>query len=596
MRTCTINFPKNFRHLAKQRGLALLLVTFALGIAATAYMLHSFNAPEAKIVRDKKTIDALATAKAGLITWSTSNSWLPGIMPYPDRNGDGVYDGGSDCYSAGTAFNYNFLLGQLPITNTRDINCLAALGVGLGEDLRDGTGNRLWYAVSRNLVRNYTAPASDPVINPGIANNPTYPWLIVRDKLGNLVSDRVAAIIIAPGVALNDQNRSAAAPAADNFLDTFTLSAGGGARSNRTYAQADEDFYIGEDINIADNSNTYVQPYYFNDQLIFITIDELIAAVEKRALMEARKALNIYKDGDGINPGNNFFPRPAAVGIGENYGHSGLLQGFLPTQSSAQAELSCSVTYTSANASSASCPLSEMTHIEFTRSSGTFTSTTGTGCTRVNSNRTCRCSSAIPGGATSRCNGTGGRRFTCNSAGSCATTGTLPGTYTFTGVFPLARPNTFSGSICTGCGGNTISCTSTTANNATFAYTFSLDPALAGLPNWFANNTWQDFIYYAVSANCVSGQACNAPDLIVGNKRNVQAVLIASGSPIAVTPFSAKGAVQVQPSCNANDYLDSIINTDIDNPLTPDDEFDVFESTSKARGNSYNDVVVIVDP
>lgn len=672
--------PLSHRHCFRESGLALLGVIFFLSMATTAYVLYSLNANELKIEREKISIQALSEAKSALIAWAVSNPSQPGMLPYPDRNNDGNYDGKSDCHTTTLDGNYDKLLGRLPWQSADNGSCVNSSFIsGMGSDIRDGSGTPLWYAVSRNLVYPYI-DNTFPVINPGMINSPNtatapyqrnggitaYPWLTVYDKTGQLVSDRVAAVIIAPGAGMGDQDRSADAPDATEYLDTYTLTAGGGAKSNQTYAFPDEDFYMGEDArNISSADATYVRPYEFNDRLVYITIDELMAAVEKRAAAEAKAALIKYKAANG------YFPRPASVGVGEYFGNSSLLEGFLPTQETSQAAAACSVSYSTANSSSSSCPFSSITSVQFRRTTGTFTSTTGTGCTRINSNTTCQCTSAVT--STARCNGAGGRRFTCNSAGSCFTTGTLPGTYTFNGAFSYAsgtpttiRPNVFSGSsICMGCGSNTIICSSTSLPyplNATFSYTpkpasdaavlanyfavLSLTTSGSGnittaanfndvsvgmsvigtgippnttvtsipnsttvglsnqatvdgnsmiffgafgnFPSWFVTNYWRDYLYYAVSSNCVSGQNCTAPNLTVGTKSNVQALLISTSNPIiAPSPFSSKGSSQTQPSCNTNDYLDSGANTNLDT---------IFDKTSMPRGNSYNDQIIIVAP
>lgn len=691
MSTQPYKYTHPCRYLLREKGLALLGIVFLLGIATTAYVLYSLNASELKIEREKITIQALSEAKSSLIAWAVSNPTQPGMLPYPDRGDDpDGYDGKSDCYTATLDGNYDKLLGRLPWQSADNGNCTNSTFIsGMGSNIKDGSGTPLWYAVSRNLVYPYL-DNTFPVINPGMINSPNaatapyqrnggttaYPWLRVFDKKGQLVSDRVAAIIIAPGVAIGDQDRSTANPNATQYLDSFTLTASVGAKSNRTYAFPDEDFYMGEDVqNISITDNTYVRPYEFNDKLVYITIDELMVAVEKRAATEAKSALNKYKAANG------YFPHPASIGIGEYFGNFSILQGFLPTQQSSQAAASCSVTYTSANSSSASCPFPSITNVQFRRSSGTFTSTTGTGCFRINSNTTCQCTSAVT--STARCNGTGGRRFTCNSAGNCSTTGTLPGTYTFNGVFSYAsgtpatiRPNTFtstSGMLCSGCGGNTISCTASSANSGSFSYTPSTDIALSNhlsiasstisgsniitttssfssitvgmpvegtgipmgttvssipnsttliltnpasitsasptsikfgyLPNWFTYNKWQDYLYYVVSNNCVSGGFnCSTamPQLTVGTRTGVQALLIATGNPIiAPFPFASKGSAQSQPSCTADDYLDSVENNDFDIDTNADAILDiptVFDATNTLHSNSYNDQTVIVAP
>lgn len=571
----------HYPSLLRQKGLALLVVAFAIGIAATAYAIYSFNASDVKIAQHKATADALSAAKAGLIAWATSNPDQPGMLPYPDRNGDDNYDGNSDCSTA--AFNYSFLIGRLPWRAADNADC-ANLESGMGSDLRDGTGQPLWYAVSRNLVYNYPG-AAYPVINPGIINSPTYSWLVVRDKHGNLLSNRVAAVIIAPGAAIDDQDRSAAAPDADNFLDTFTLSAGGGARSNRTYAFPDEDFYMGEDMdNVADSDNSYVRPYNFNDKLIYVTIDELMAEVEKRAAAEAKSALNDYFQNTG------YYPQAAPLLINQTYHcKSNQLQGMLPISTSANIS-SCSCS----SSTSCSCPFNQISSVSFRRSgTATWSATNVFGsCSRTPDTRTCTCT----GSGFCR-NTTGSRNFTCDAAGNCSANTT--GTFTFNGVFNGVTANTQSGNCSLSLCGNTPSPVNaappaaTCTGSGSFSYVSCGDAAFnsaatkSALPAWFTNNFWQNYLYYAVSTDCINGQDCQQPNLSAGNKTSIHALLVAAGNPVIATPFAAKGSAQNQPSCTANDYLDSAENSDADT---------VFDSTSSPRGSSYNDIPVVVAP
>lgn len=586
------------RSFSKQAGAALIFMTFILALGMAAYVMKVANTTAVEYDKVAKTNNALQQAKSALIAWAVSNNNSPGEMPWPDRNtdsdyeGDSPYDGKSDCVT--TTFQYSYLIGQLPIYG--QTNPCVAPQTGLGANYRDADGNRLWYAVSRNLVYDYEN-SEHPVINPGMINAPytdfpylrqtgttAYPWLTVyrvnSDGTTTLISDRVAAVIMSPGQALDGQDREGA-PGAIDFLDSITV--GGFTYSNRGYATADEDFFIVEENSISST---------FNDRLVYITIDELMDAVSLRAASEAKTQLKNYKTSTG------FYPYASTLGVDEYYQRDNQYYGFLPTGTTpSQSPVSCTVTYTSGNASSSSCAFSVLGNVEFTRTTGTFTGTTGTGCTRTNSNRTCRCD--VTSGS-SRCNGAGGRRFTCTATG-CSTTGTLPGSYVFNGTFTFAtgtptalKPNAVSG-ICSGCGTNTISCSSTSAASGTFSYDnsavapFNSASTNSLLPAWFTNNLWQKYLFYTVAADCTSGQDCASPDLVVGSKSQVQAALIAAGKPIISSPFASKGSAQSHSasSCAVNNFLDSAENTNMDL---------IFEATNKSRNSAFNDQSVIVLP
>lgn len=278
----------------RQQGVALLLMMFIIGLAVTAYVVKSYDAAAMKARQEEKTMKALAEAKAALIAWSVTHSEVPGMMPYPDRSTDGNYDGPSDCPPGANAFSYTHLIGQLPLYG--QTNPCATPQLGVGGDWKDADGNKLWYMVSRNLVREYSIPGRIPgripVINPGMlittnSNYPydgsvsssPYPWMKIFDRQGNLISDRIAVVIIAPGIALQGQERGNGLAPANAFLEQITV--GGQTIANYDYTKPDEDFVMGGN---GDNE--------INDRLIFITIDELIIALEKRVIKEVKKAIN----------------------------------------------------------------------------------------------------------------------------------------------------------------------------------------------------------------------------------------------------------------------------------------------------------------
>jgi hypothetical protein len=117
----------------------------------------------------------------------------------------------------------------------------------------------------------------------------------------------------------------------------------------------------------------------------------------------------------------------------------------------------------------------------------------------------------------------------------------------------------------------------------TFSSPSCTDPAfnsfLTSIP-WFTANNWQDYLYYQLSRA--------TPTLTVGSRTGVQALLAATGKPIATAPYAvSKGSAQSRPSCSANDYLDSVENANADL---------VFDATNTARSSKYNDQVFIVAP
>ena len=594
-----LNKPKLINLKVKQKGAALIIMAFIIGLAVIAYLLHALDPQRARIEQDKKTVESLNAAKQALIAWSVSHKYTPGQMPWPDRNGDGVYDGSSDCVTA--PFQYSFLLGQLPskpdtspcLDPNNGLTVYAGLSTypSLGQEFRDGQGNRLWYAVSRNLVYDSEHNES-PIINPGMINPPyavtpylrqggtqPYPWLQVLDRNGNLISDKVAVVIIAPSSPIGGQNRAAVAPNASEFLDSFKI--GVANYKNSDSALADEDFIMGEDSrNVPASDLTFVQPYNFNDKLVYITIDELMAALEKRVGEQVRSSLKTYQDTNG------YYPYAAHLGTSLSYvGDGNLQKGFLPIFQN------CGYSATSLTSRSLSCtqPIfdavtSGITTVRFYLPSGTFTSSTPS-CTMQSGNTRCYCT-----GAGSCSNAT--TTFSCN-LNSCSAVGTgaagdiriRDGKLTFTtGGCVINTPIAQNAAGCPISNTNTSRVTCNSTNGTATSYSNG-DIALDSfLPTWFKANQWQNYVYYEMT------RPAN-PTITVGSKPT-EAMVVTVGRPIDAIPFAlSKGAIQTRPSCNVlNNYLDSVENVSVNAPNN------IYDATSTLRSTNYNDQSFVVAP
>lgn len=302
------------------------MLLFLITLATITFIFSTLEPNAIRMERDKKSIGVLLQAKTALIGWSVSHPQYPGIFPFPDRSADGNYDGSSDCVNTAiTPLAYTHLIGKLPFNN-QTVPCVGT-GLGLAAELRDAEGEGLWYAVSRNLIR--TTAVGGPIINPSIADAPTYPWLVVRDKNGQIISDRVAAVIVAPGLSIGAQNRMGGLAGASAYLDTVVIS--GITYSNADYVTPNEDFISGEDMrNVPATHPTYAQPYQFNDKLIYITIDELILALEKRVAHEVAEVMRNYYVASSVAAGNRFYPYAAVLGDANHLCDEGRLEGGLP--------------------------------------------------------------------------------------------------------------------------------------------------------------------------------------------------------------------------------------------------------------------------
>ena len=236
----------------RQRGVAVLLlvVTLLLGAAAVFYGLTTATSPD--VERDRKTTEALALAKQSLISYATGNSNRPGELPCPDITNDGHADEPCDLVST--------QIGRLPWYD---------LGIA---ELRDGSGERLWYVVSSNYKKN--SPVSP-------LNSNTPGQLTVT---GIAPASNVIAIVFSPGAVMTGQSRT---PVNENNIVHYL-----------------ED----ENANGDTTFSTAAQGSTFNDRLLAITSAMLVPQLELRVAREARNFLNQYF---GIN---GFYPVAYAYG------------------------------------------------------------------------------------------------------------------------------------------------------------------------------------------------------------------------------------------------------------------------------------------
>ena len=546
-----------------QTGATLILMAFIIALAATVYLLKAYDPAQLRLEQDKKTYLALNEAKQALIAWSVAHPNWPGVMPFPDRKESSTpnYDGKSDCVTTG--LNVSHLLGKLP--SQGDIPCIDPQQ-GLPADLYDGTGERLWYAVSRNLVRT-NGSAATPIVNPSIINNPLYQWLRVVDRNGVLISDRVAAVIIAPGNVIGSQSRPSppATPANPNmFLDAFTIN--GTQYSNADYDTENEDFVIGQDSRQVSDADTSVdKPYYFNDKLVYITIDELMAAIEKRVGEEVRVNLKAYAT---ANAGN--YPFAAELGgtgpLASRKYHciSDNLTGALPVDDPADI---CTYEATE-DAVKTSCSFQSVSSIEFSGALNSFNQDSGA-CTQTSTN-ICTCT-----GAGSCSHDINLNTFTCDAIGNCngvnivgiqkvrflGTSFDKSSSFCTLGPMVCPQPSSYRVATCN--------------NSATSAIPkvtlgHSCTDFISTLPTWFKANRWQDYVFYEMT------RPADSTLISVGIKK-AAAVIVTTGASIDS---------QLRPSCDLGDYLE----------LANTGQNHIYEPTYKRRASNYNDQTFVVAP
>lgn len=292
-------FPSCTSNRKSQHGSAILIILTIIGIGAAFLLVSALNKANSQIGRDKITAAALAQAKEALIGYAAgvdiSNPGpRPGDLPCPDINNDGSEEIG--CGNAAGSTGQNLRLGRLP---------WKSLGL---PDLRDGYGERLWYAVSNNFKKKTRTICTSPGMA-GCLNSDTSGTITVRDSNGNIIFDAtgttgVIAVIFAPGSSLTRQGSPAqqdrtCAPC--NAQEVCT--AAPPTNTPRCNPVNYLDIALGEDnANFQDsNTNGFIQgpvnaagATILNDRLLTITTGDLMPTIEKRVAGEALTCLTEY--------------------------------------------------------------------------------------------------------------------------------------------------------------------------------------------------------------------------------------------------------------------------------------------------------------
>jgi hypothetical protein len=269
----------------KQRGAILLLIMSVVIISSLSALLTNLERQNITWNNNHATKNSqvLAEAKLSLLGWSMRHPEWPGIFPWTDRSADPkLLDGKSDCY--GGTLNSAFLLGYLPLlggyNNCKNFNDIST-------NIRDSYNNKLWYVVSKNIIRDYDNKKYPKTGLNMLDNNSN--WLKIIDKNGNTIDDKVAVIIMSAG-----KNRT---------LDSLIIN--GTTYDNADSNNFDEDFILSPEIK--DNNGQVI----FDDKLTYITVEELIANLEKKAMSEVAWSLaEYYKNYGNAYPWLSIFEKP----------------------------------------------------------------------------------------------------------------------------------------------------------------------------------------------------------------------------------------------------------------------------------------------
>lgn len=301
----------------RQRGAALLLfLLVGLGIGATLFF-STWNRSAGRLEQERQTLNSLNQAKEALIAYAVSvypfGNTRPGDLPCPDMDNDGKKE--SLCGNAAGSTGQALRLGRLP---------WKSLGL---PDLRDGSGERLWYAVSNNFKEN---TRNTPL------NSDTSGSIRYVDNDGNVVPN-VIAVIIAPGPPLQRLNAAAVqdrTPAGENTPSNFL---------DETATEDNADFI---DYGVNGFANGPVRNaqgrVLVNDMMAVVTYSDLMPLLEKKVAATVFNCLNSYAayvGGTYNNLGRYPWPADVAASAANNYSDTGnTLFGRIPdTMANSQA-------------------------------------------------------------------------------------------------------------------------------------------------------------------------------------------------------------------------------------------------------------------
>src|SRR5688572_20903870 len=270
----------------RQQGVVVVILVVLLLLGGFMFALGTLKVTATTVERERSSLNVLAVAKGALIDAAVSDNTRPGQLPCPDVNDDGEATSGVDFVAAtGQCTN---LIGRLP---------WKTLGL---PDLRDDSGERLWYAVSTDFRADNAAVPTVP-LNSDTAFRAGNQSLTLS---GLTPGSNLAAIVIAPGAVLrrtDGRSQVRGCGAACDPRDFLDIAAG------EDNADGDPTFVS------AQRSDT------FNDRLMPVYSDDIMRFVERRAAREfALRLRNHYDAWDtttvvgGVNKG--FYPYAAAYG------------------------------------------------------------------------------------------------------------------------------------------------------------------------------------------------------------------------------------------------------------------------------------------
>ncbi len=288
------------RALRRQSGFSLLLYVLMLmamgGLLAEGY-LHAAR-QDAETERESHDRRVLEQAKAALLQYAYNYPVYqgkgPGRLPCADTDNDGQ-------------------------SNTDAVACVSIGRFPWDEiylktgDLRDSSGERLWYAVSGTFATNvlnnspYVPASAKHAGGKRFINSGATGTITIKDQSGQVIYDGavdgVAAVIIAPGATIDrngtpqDRSISNADDPDDTVADTdpgivdpvnYLDLNGSQDNATLTHLDSDDGFQLGP---VYNSQNELV----INDRIMVVTAEEVVAMAQKSVLQTYKQALREYQ-------------------------------------------------------------------------------------------------------------------------------------------------------------------------------------------------------------------------------------------------------------------------------------------------------------
>jgi len=259
----------------RQRGVILIAIFAVLGVGAIYLLVKQLNSTNLRTSREQITTAALAQAKEALIGNAISSPMVTSAayLRLPDLGF--VIDpaeGNEAPNFAGNNQDYS-VIGKVP---------WKSLGLPAS---RDEYAECLWYVVSGRFKK--TPPTAGPL------NWDTQGQIDILDGSGNPIASNLAALIVAPGPALDDQSHALSDAAyaecggnydARNYLDSFDIA---------NAVSGELNYFTGSTNNrvaLDGNNKRFVMAKndYYNDRFLFVTVDDIFRPLIRRGDFAAK--------------------------------------------------------------------------------------------------------------------------------------------------------------------------------------------------------------------------------------------------------------------------------------------------------------------